>query len=72
MFKAEPLLERIFRRRPKLRDGYEVVGGRLAVTDGQAFISDKLNLLRIFEEALRTGMLIHPDAMRPGQIETWR
>jgi len=62
--KAEPLLERIFRRRPKLRDGYEVVGGRLAVTDGQAFISDKLNLLRIFEEALRTGMLIHPDAMR--------
>ncbi len=62
--KAEPLLERIFRRRPKLRDGYEVVVGRLAIADDKAFISDKLNLLRIFEEALRTGMLIHPDAMR--------
>ncbi len=62
--KAEPLLERIFRRRPKLREGYEVVVGRLAIVDDAAFISDKLNLLRIFEEALRTGMLIHPDAMR--------
>ena len=62
--KAEPLLERMFRRRPKLRDGYEVVVGRLAIKDDAAFISDKLNLLRIFEEALRTGMLIHPDAMR--------
>ncbi|WP_176247970.1 [protein-PII] uridylyltransferase [Sulfitobacter sp.] len=62
--KAEPLLERIFRRRPKMRDGYEVVVGRLAIVDDAAFISDKLNLLRIFEEALRTGMLIHPDAMR--------
>ncbi len=29
-----------------------------------AFLADKLNLLRIFEEALRTGYLIHPDAMR--------
>lgn len=62
--KAEPLLERIFRRRPKMREGYEVVVGRLAIVDDKAFISDKLNLLRIFEEALRTGMLIHPDAMR--------
>jgi [protein-PII] uridylyltransferase len=62
--KAEPLLERIFRRRPKMRDGYEVIVGRLAIVDDKAFIADKLNLLRIFEEALRTGMLIHPDAMR--------
>lgn len=62
--KAEPLLERIFRRRPKLRDGYTVVVGRLAIVDDNAFMADKLNLLRIFEEALRTGMLIHPDAMR--------
>ena len=62
--KAEPLLERMFRRRPKLRDGYEVVVGRLAIKDDASFVADKLNLLRIFEEALRTGMLIHPDAMR--------
>jgi [protein-PII] uridylyltransferase len=62
--KSEPLLERIFRRRPRVRAGYRVVRGRLDVTDPQKFLSDKLNLLRIFEEGLRTGMLIHPDAMR--------
>ena len=62
--KAEPLLERIFRRKPKIREGYDVVHNRIAIRDPQAFLSDKLNLLRIFEEALRTGMLIHPDAMR--------
>ena len=62
--KAEPLLERIFKRKPKVKDGYEVVHNRIAVTDEKAFLGDKLNLLRLFEEALRTGMLIHPDAMR--------
>jgi [protein-PII] uridylyltransferase len=34
------------------------------VVDDKFFINDKLNLLRIFEEALRSGVLIHPDAMR--------
>ncbi len=62
--KAEPLLERIFRRRPKIRDGYQVVHNRILIEDETTFLADKLNLLRIFEEALRTGMLIHPDAMR--------
>ncbi|SEJ89383.1 UTP--GlnB (protein PII) uridylyltransferase, GlnD [Cribrihabitans marinus] len=62
--KSAPLLERIFRRRPKTRAGYTVVNNRLAVADDRKFLADKLNLLRIFEEALRTGMLIHPDAMR--------
>ncbi|AVL53942.1 [protein-PII] uridylyltransferase [Roseobacter denitrificans] len=62
--KAEPLLERIFRRRPKVKRGYVVVNNRIAVENEAAFLSDKLNLLRLFEEALRTGMLIHPDAMR--------
>ncbi|MBW4706254.1 [protein-PII] uridylyltransferase [Roseobacter sp. YSTF-M11] len=62
--KAEPILERIFRRRPKVKEGYVVVHNRIALKDDKAFLSDKLNLLRLFEEALRTGMLIHPDAMR--------
>jgi len=62
--KAEPLLERIFRRKRKVKDGYEVVHNRLSVQDEASFLANKLNLLRIFEEALRTGMLIHPDAMR--------
>ncbi len=54
----------LFRRRRKLKDGYEVKQGRLAISDEKRFLSDKLNLLRVFEEALRTGYLLHPDAMR--------
>ncbi|MDW3223114.1 MAG: [protein-PII] uridylyltransferase [Paracoccaceae bacterium] len=62
--KAEPILDRIFRRRRKVKDGYVVVNNRIGIEDDAVFLSDKLNLLRLFEEALRTGMLIHPDAMR--------
>jgi [protein-PII] uridylyltransferase len=62
--KSEPLLERIFRRRPRIKDGYIIVHNRVALKDDAVFLSDPLNLLRVFEEALRTGMLIHPDAMR--------
>ncbi len=62
--KPEPLLQRIFSRKPRVKDGYHVIHGRLAVLNEAAFLSDPLNLLRIFEEGLRTGMLIHPDAMR--------
>jgi [protein-PII] uridylyltransferase len=61
--KGEPLLERIFRRKPKVKKGYTVVHNRLSIEDDDAFLRDNLNILRIFEEALRTGMLIHPDAM---------
>jgi [protein-PII] uridylyltransferase len=62
--KGEPILERIFRRRPRTKPGYKVVHGRLAIESEKKFLADPLNLLRLFEEALRTGMLIHPDAMR--------
>lgn len=62
--KAEPLLERMFKRKPRVKEPYEVVHNRLAIRDPDSFLLDKLNLLRLFEEALRTGMLIHPDAMR--------
>ncbi len=62
--KSEPLLERIFRRKPRIKDGYVVVHNRIAIADEAVFLSEPLNLLHLFEEALRTGMLIHPDAMR--------
>lgn len=62
--KPAPLLERIFRRKRKLKSGYSVIHNRLAVENEDAFFADKLNILRVFEEGLRTGMLIHPDAMR--------
>ena len=59
-----PLLQRIFRRLPKINDPYIVSQNRLSVKSFDEFLRDKLNLLRLFEEALRTGLLIHPDAMR--------
>ncbi|MCK0149996.1 [protein-PII] uridylyltransferase [Marivita sp. S6314] len=62
--KEPPLLMRLFTRAPKVKKGYEVVNNRLAIADETAFLSDKMNMLRIFEEALRTGLLIHADAMR--------
>ncbi len=62
--KSEPLLERIFRRRPQVKDGYRVAHNRLNIADMDTFLDDPLNILRLFEEGLRTGMLIHPDAMR--------
>ncbi len=62
--KKEPRLVGLFRRRKKVRDGFKVVQNRLTVTSEKRFVKDKLNLLYIFEEALRTGMLLHPDAMR--------
>ena len=62
--KKEPLLVGFFRRRKKVKPGYKVEQNRLNVAGDDLFANDKLNLLRIFEEALRTGYLIHPDAMR--------
>ncbi len=62
--KADPLLQRIFRRKKQVKPGYKVVHNRLHISDEESFFADYLNLLRIFEEALRTGMLIHADAMR--------
>jgi len=62
--KAEPGLLRFFQRRKSAKPPYAIKQNRLTVADETAFLSDKLNMLRLFEEALRTGTLIHPDAMR--------
>ena len=64
LVKKEPLLVGLLRRRKKTRPGYKVDKGRLTFANETKFLADKLNLLRIFEEALRTGLLLHPDAMR--------
>ena len=62
--KKEPLLVGLFRRRKRAKAPFKVQQGRLTVDDESVFYDDKLNILRLFEEGLRTGMLIHPDAMR--------
>jgi [protein-PII] uridylyltransferase len=53
-----------FLNRRKVSPGFKVVQSRLDVADPKAFLSDPLNFLRIFEETLRTGYLLHPNAMR--------
>ncbi|MEM6375255.1 MAG: [protein-PII] uridylyltransferase, partial [Pseudomonadota bacterium] len=62
--KPKPLIQRLFTRKPKLKPLYVEVHGRLAIADDKRFLKSPLNLMRLFEEALRTGLLIHPDAMR--------
>ncbi len=62
--KAEASLMGLFRRRKRVKAGLKLVQGRIDVEDPAAFLADKLNILRIFEEALRTGYLLHPDVMR--------
>ena len=62
--KKEPLLIGLLRRRRRVKAPFIVRHGRLTVKSDSVFHDDKLNLLRLFEEGLRTGVLIHPDAMR--------
>ena len=63
LYKA-PIINILFQRRRRMRAGFRVDRGRLTYADEKQFLSDPLNILRLFEEALRTGILIHPDAMR--------
>ncbi len=62
--KREPVLVRLLSRRKRAKAPYAIKQNRITVADEAAFFADKLNMLRIFEEALRTGTLLHPDAMR--------
>lgn len=53
-----------FFSRKSVAKGYKLVQGRIDAADPAKFLSDKLNLLRAFEEALRSGYLLHPNIMR--------
>lgn len=50
--------------RDKTAEGFIDQNGRLGIADTQAFLKDPVNILRLFHEALRTGLLLHPEAMR--------
>ena len=43
---------------------YAIKNGRLDFADEAAFDNDPVNILRLFEEGLTTGIPIHPDALR--------
>lgn len=52
------------RLRTRISAGYKIEQGRLTIADEAAFLADPVNLLRVFEEGLRTRYLLHPDVMR--------
>ncbi|NDV00106.1 [protein-PII] uridylyltransferase [Pseudoroseicyclus tamaricis] len=62
--KAAPMLANLVRRRPRVKPPYGIRQNRLTVEDEALFLADKLNILRIFEQALRTGTLVHADSQR--------
>lgn len=49
---------------PKVSKGFAVREGRLSIADEKTFLANPLNMLRLFEEALDSGYLMHPDALR--------
>jgi [protein-PII] uridylyltransferase len=61
--KPEARLKGLFTRR-KVKPGFKIVQGRLDVADPAHFLDDPINVLRIFEEALRSAYLLHPNVMR--------
>jgi [protein-PII] uridylyltransferase len=62
--KPEAMLAGLFRRSGKMRAGFKLVQGRIDAASAEVFLADKLNLLRVFEDGLRTGYLLHPNVMR--------
>ena len=62
--KREASLFGIFKLTKRVKAGYKLVQGRIDVADPKVFLKDKLNLLRVFEEGLRTKYLLHPNIMR--------
>jgi [protein-PII] uridylyltransferase len=62
--KKEPGLLRFFQRKPRIKPLYRLDQNRLNIAEPEQFFDDKLNILRIFEEAQRTGLMLHPDALR--------
>ena len=53
-----------FFSRKRVKAPFKLVQGRIDVADTAKFLTDPLNLLRVFEEALRSGYLLHPNIMR--------
>jgi [protein-PII] uridylyltransferase len=67
--KSRPSLGRALRSvfafgRDRTAEGYRLKHGRLDIADPAAFVADPVNILRLFNERLASGIPIHPDALR--------
>ncbi|MFQ5622171.1 MAG: [protein-PII] uridylyltransferase [Paracoccaceae bacterium] len=51
-------------RRSRVPEGYTLRHGRMDIADPEAFLKVPINILKLFQHALETGILIHPNAMR--------
>ncbi len=54
----------IFSREDKAPTGFVIRNGRIDFEEEGAFVEDPVNMFRLFEVAMETGYLLHPDAMR--------
>jgi len=48
----------------KTAEGFRDQNGRLAIAEPETFLADPANIMRLFKEAMRSGLLLHPEAMR--------
>jgi len=62
--KNEPRLVGLWKRKKKPRAGFQLQNNRLCFAARETALAEPVNILRLFEEALRTGNLIHPEEMR--------
>ncbi len=53
-----------FFNRKKVATGYKLIQGRIDSDTPERFLADPLNILKIFQEGLRSGYLLHPNVMR--------
>jgi [protein-PII] uridylyltransferase len=67
--KREASLFGIFKLTKPVAKGYKLVQGRIDVADPKLFLKDKLNLLRVFEEGLRTGYPAAPQRHADRHLE---
>ena len=69
LVKKQPTLGHMLRSafrftRERMPEGYVNRNGRLGIADPKEFLGRPINILKLFEQALETEFLIHPEAMR--------
>ena len=69
--KDEPLLERIFKRKPKIDNNYIVIHNRLAIKSEKEFLTNPINLLNfveILEEELKISAIKELTPIQQGDV----
>ncbi len=59
-----PFLERVFSKRHDIGAQFITLNGRIAFADDTEIFDQPILILELYEHAIESGLLIHPDAMR--------